>query len=222
VRLSAVVPAFHEPAIGALVAQLRNECDEVLVVDGGSTDDTAALAQAAGAVLVGCDRGRGRQLDAGIGAANGDVLWFVHADSTLPPGAGAAVRHAARVHPWGCFAVRVESEDPRLRWCGRYMTVRARRTGSATGDMAIWARRDLIDRVGGFGARGVCEDLDFALRAREVAPCCVLPLRVGTSARRWEAEGVTRTMLRMWAVRGGFHLGLPDRTLTAMYRRNPR
>ncbi len=222
-RLSVIVPVLDEATIiGGLVSRLAPDVHEVVVADGGSVDGTADLAAAAGAKVVTGARGRGAQMDAGARAATGDVLWFVHADTTLPPGAALAVRHAAHEAPWGCFAVRVESMDPRLRWCGRYMTARARRLGSATGDMAIWVRREAFFAAGGFGTRDICEDLALTDRLRGQAPPRVIALRVGTSARRWQQEGVTRTMLRMWAVRGGYRLGLPPGWLVPLYRGRPR
>ncbi len=218
-----MVPALDEAeGIGHLVSRLRVEADEVVVADGGSVDGTPALAAAAGAVVISAPRGRGAQLDAGARAATGEVLWFVHADTTVPPGAGAAVRHAAATYAWGCFAVRVESADPRLRWCGRYMTLRARRTGSATGDMGIWARRGAFEEADGFGKSVICEDIQFTDRLRRRHSWAVIPLRLGTSARRWEANGQTLTMLRMWAVRAGFRLGLPEGWLVGVYRGRPR
>lgn len=222
-RLSIVIPVLDESGvIRDVVARARGEADEVVVCDGGSTDATLDLARHAGSVVCSAPRGRGRQLDHGAAAASGDVLLFLHADTLLPPGAGAAVLWAAAHSGWGCFSVRIESTDPRLRWCGRYMTTRARQTGSVTGDMAIWCRRAWYDQVGGFGPRGVCEDLDFAQRLRAIAPGLVLPLRVGTSARRWEAEGVTQTILRMWMVRSAFYAGASESTLARLYRSRPR
>lgn len=222
-RISAVVPVLDEEArVGTLVARLRSEADEVIVVDGGSGDATSAVAEAAGAVVIASARGRAAQCNAGAAAAGGDVAWFVHADTTVPSGAGAAIRAAARSARWGCFAVRVESDDWRLRWCGRWMTGRARRGGSCTGDMAPWFRADFFREVGGFPAWPVLEDLGLSDAARARAPCAVLPLRVGTSARRWEAEGIGRTVLRMWAARGAYRVGVPVDPIARWYRTHPR
>lgn len=222
-RISIVIPALNEAAgIAVLVERARLEADEVVVCDGGSLDNTVTLAKAAGAIVCQSEPGRGRQLDAGAAVASGEILWFLHADSALPPGAGAAVRWGASTGPWGCFGVRIESDDYRLRWCGRYMTLRARKNGSVTGDMGIWCRREMWSSTGGFGTRRVGEDLAFSRLLRQIEPGNVLPLRIGTSARRWDAEGVTRTMLRMWMVRGAFYAGVPDAVLVWLYRSAPR
>jgi rSAM/selenodomain-associated transferase 2 len=223
VRISAVVPVLDEErGIAAVVGRLRDESDEVIVVDGGSADATVAAAEAAGATVLVSGRGRGEQCNSGAARSAAEVLWFVHADSVVPPGAGAAIRAAARSSRWGCFAVRVESDDWRLRWCGRWMTARARRGGACTGDMAPWFRADFFRELGGFPRWPVLEDLGISDRARARAPCAVLPLRVGTSARRWEAEGITRTMLRMWAVRGAYRAGVPVDPIARWYRTHPR
>lgn len=221
--ISAIVPVLNEAtALPALLVRLRLEAEEVIVVDGGSTDDTVEIARSAGVTVLTMGGGRGPQLNAGAGQATGDLLWFVHADSEVPPGSGAAIAHAARTHRWGCFHVRVLSSDPRLRWAGRWMTARARRTGSCTGDMGIWATRGLFVEVGGFPAWPALEDIAFSDAARARAPAGIVPLRFGTSARRWDAEGQTQVMLRMWAIRVGYRLGVPPMTLTTWYRSAPR
>lgn len=222
-RLSIVIPALNEArAIASMVERARLEADEVVVCDGGSLDNTVALAKAAGAIVCQSAPGRGVQLDTGAAAATGEILWFLHADSALPPGAGAAVRWGATTSLWGCFSVRIESDDYRLRWCGRYMTLRARKNGSVTGDMGIWCRREAWISGGGFGQRRVGEDLAFSAHLRRMEPGTVLPLRIGTSARRWEANGVARTMLRMWLVRSAFYAGVSDEILLRLYRSAPR
>jgi rSAM/selenodomain-associated transferase 2 len=213
--LSAVIPTLDEAALlPALLAALRPQVDEIVVVDGGSRDGTAALAHEAGARVVTTRPGRAHQLDTGAAAARGDRLWFVHADTLLPEAAGRALRAAAP--RWGCFAVRIASDDVRLRFSGAWMTARARLTGSCTGDMAIWCDRALFERLGGFATPAAFEDLDFADRARSAEPWAVLDPAVTTSARRWERNGVGRTIVSLWALRLGHRLGLdPERLARA-------
>lgn len=211
-RLSAIIPTLNEArALPGLLAALREEVDEVVVADGGSTDGT----DFGGAVVVRSERGRGRQLNAGARAATGDVFWFLHADSGVPAGAGAAIR--ASTAEWGCFRVKVDSPALPLRSTGRMMTLRARLTGSCTGDMGIWARRSLFEAVGGFPDWPLCEDLAWTDRARRLARAEVLAPRLRTSARRWEKHGVVSTMLRMWMVRAGYRLGQDPASLVRWY-----
>lgn len=212
------MPVLDEAArLPGMVRRLREEADEVVVVDGGSADGSLAVAEAAGARGLRAPRGRGRQLHAGALAARGEVVWFVHADTRVPAGAGEALRAAAAREGWGCFATRVESADPRLRVCGAWMTARARRTGVCTGDMGMWLRREVYDDVGGFPPWAAFEDLELADRARARHRWAVVDLPLGTSARRWERDGVSRTILRMWALRAGFRLGVDPALLARAY-----
>ncbi|MDP2313314.1 MAG: glycosyl transferase, partial [Pseudomonadota bacterium] len=153
-------------------------------------------------------------------AARGSVLWYLHADTGVPSGALAALR--ASTAPWGCFAVALDSHDPRLRCTAFVMNARARLTGSATGDMAIWARRTLVDAIGGWPALAAFEDLAFTDRARAHARFEVLGPPVTTSARRWEARGVTRTMVEMLALRGAYRAGVDPARLARLYEAGAR
>lgn len=221
--LSVVVPTLDEEArIGALVSILYPQADEVVVSDGGSRDQTCGLAEAAGARVVEGPRGRGPQLDRGAAAARGDLLWFVHADAEVPAGLGPAVERAAEIAPWGACETRIDSADLRLRWTAFVMTCRARWTGAMTGDMGIWAQRELFERLGGFGSLPALEDLDFTDRARAVAPWTLASPPLGTSARRWTARGINRTMARMLGLRLAYRLGASPMRLARLYRSAPR
>lgn len=218
--MSGVVPVLDEAAtLPGLLRSLGREVDEVVVADGGSTDGSVDLALAAGARVVHGRPGRGPQLNAGAGAARGEVFWFVHADTGVPPGAGRALRTAAGRVPWGCFSTRIDSGDPRLRFCGRWMTWRARLSGSCTGDMGMWCTRRAWEELGGFPPWLAFEDLDLSDRARARFAWAVVEPALTTSARRWEVRGVNRTILRMWALRAGFRLGVDPGLLGQGYGR---
>lgn len=219
--ISAIVPTLDEAAtIGPLVGALRAMVDEVVVSDAGSGDGTVDVARAAGALVVTGARGRGPQMDLAATAARGERLWFVHADSALPAGCGEALRHARG--PWGCFETRIDSEDPRLRFTGAWMSKRARRSGACSGDMGIWSDRPFFESLGGFGSLPAFEDLAFADRARRAHPCEVLQPTLGTSARRWTTDGVNRTILQFWLLRLGYRAGLDPIRLSRAYRSRPR
>jgi len=222
-RLSAVIPTLDEAVrIGSLVARLIEECDEVVVSDGGSDDDTVARARASGALVVQGGPGRGPQLHRGALAAAGEVLWFVHADAVVPAGAGQALRAVAAARAWGSFQVSVDSRDPRLRFTASWMNHRASLTGSCTGDMGMWTRRSFYETLGGFDGLGAFEDLEFSDRARRYADHGQVPMALGLSSRRWKGEGTTRTILRMWRLRLAYRLGGDPRELSASYTTRPR
>lgn len=212
--LAVVIPCLNEVGrIGGLVASLLAEVDELIVVDGGSSDGSAARAAEAGARVILAPRGRGRQLHVGALAARSRILWFLHADSVAPPAAAATLRAAGDPERWGCFEVAIDSADPRLRLTAAWMNRRAHRSGWCTGDMGIWVGAALYCQLGGFPVEEGLEDMAFCQRALGVRGPLVLPAPLGLSARRWQERGIGSTILRLWALRLGFHLGLPPALL---------
>lgn len=221
--VSIVVPTLDEaPGIAAhLVAlgPLRAAGAEVIVVDGGSADGTAERAAPLADVVLQAPRGRASQLNAGARAARGDVLLFLHADTSLPPTALEAVTAALgpEGRRWGRFDVTIAGSSPLLRVVAWSMNLRSRLGGIATGDQAIFVRRDAFEAVGGFPALPLMEDVAMsrALRAHGHPAC--LRLRVVTSGRRWEGRGVVRTIVLMWILRAGFWLGIDPARLARRY-----
>jgi rSAM/selenodomain-associated transferase 2 len=218
-RVSAVIPALDEAETIALaVTAARAHADEVVVVDGGSRDATAALAAEAGALVLRAPRGRASQMNAGAARATGDVLLFLHADCRLPAEAGRALRDAAsRGARWGRFDVELDSPRRSLAVVGAAMNLRSRLTGIATGDQAIFVDRALWDALGGYAPIPLMEDVELCARARRVARCACLRERVTVSARRWESRGVARTVVEMWAWRAAYALGASPSTLHRLY-----
>jgi rSAM/selenodomain-associated transferase 2 len=222
-RLSIVVPALDEAAnlarlLPGLVAREREA--EVLVVDGGSADESrAVVARVPGVRWVSASRGRARQMNAGARAAHGDVLLFLHADTMLPDGAGAAVL-AALADPavvGGRFDVRLDSRRPLLALVGWLMNRRSRLTGISTGDQAIFVRRAVFDALGGYPDIPLMEDVELTRRLKRRGRLAALGLRVVTSARKWENEGVTRTIGLMWTLRLLYALGVAPARLHRWY-----
>ncbi|MBL8617164.1 MAG: TIGR04283 family arsenosugar biosynthesis glycosyltransferase [Deltaproteobacteria bacterium] len=222
--LCAVVPTWNEAErIGPLLGALRAEVDELVVVDGHSEDETAPRAVAGGARVVHAARGRAAQLQAGVEASRAPLLWFVHADSAVWPGSGAAIKAAAGAADWGCLQVEIDDPDPRLRFTAWWMNARARHVRSATGDMGVWARRSALASVGGWPQVALCEDLALCAALRPAFAFAALSQPIGTSARRWRGAGVQRTILTMWAVRAAWQLGAPPAALAWLYEgRRPR
>jgi rSAM/selenodomain-associated transferase 2/rSAM/selenodomain-associated transferase 1 len=209
-------------ALGRLQA-LRASGVELLVVDGGSADGTAAQARPLCDRLFVAPRGRGRQMHEGAMVARGEVLLFLHADTVLPANALEAIRRAvAAGAAWGRFDVIIEGRSPLLRLVGAMMNLRSRLTGIATGDQAIFATRAAYEAAGGFPDIPLMEDIAFtaALRRRH-RPAC-LRARVRTSGRRWEKHGVWTTIFRMWSLRLRYFLGADPRQLAIDYGYRPR
>jgi rSAM/selenodomain-associated transferase 2 len=226
-RLALIVPVLDEAASieAALrpLAPLRARGTRVIVVDGGSSDGTAARAAPLADRVLGAPRGRATQMNAGARcdeAAAADVLLFLHADTRLPDDADLILRHAlaASGRCWGRFDVRLDAPDWRLRLVETLMNWRSRLTGIATGDQAIFVTRAAFERLGGFAPLPLMEDIDFSRRARRLSKPLALRHRVTTSARRWQRHGVWRTVLLMWRLRLAYFLGADPASLAQRYR----
>ena len=220
-RLSLVIPALDEAAgiqssLRAL-QPLRARGAEVIVVDGGSTDATAALAAPLADRVLAAPRGRARQMNAGAAAASGEALVFLHADTRLPADADRLVAAALERHAWGRFDVDIDSRRASLRIVAAMMNLRSRLTGIATGDQAIFATAGAFRRIGGFPEIALMEDVAFSALARRLAPPACLRERVLTSGRRWEKHGVLRTIVLMWRLRAAFAMGADPDTLARRY-----
>jgi rSAM/selenodomain-associated transferase 2 len=184
----------------------------VIVVDGGSEDATAELAAGRCDCLVLAPRGRAVQMNAGARAAKGEVLLFLHADTRLPAGAEDLVMR----HLWGRFDVEIVSDHPLLKVVAWSMNLRSRVTGIATGDQAIFVRREAFP---GFPELPLMEDIAFSkAMKRRSRPAC-LREKVTTSGRRWESRGVLRTILLMWQIRALYALGASPEELARRYAR---
>ncbi len=211
--ISIIVPVLNEAqsiaAALAALAPFRERGHEVIVVDGGSDDDTVALAMPRADRVLVAPRGRASQMNAGAQVAGGGVLLFLHADTRLPEHADRIILDGlnAMGRSWGRFDVRIEGKSRLLAVVGFLMNIRSRLTGIATGDQAIFVQRDLFRIIGGFAPIALMEDLaiSLALKGRS-APLC-LRERVVTSGRRWERHGVIRTILKMWWLRLRYFFG---------------
>ena len=224
-RLSVVVPVLDEAAgiaatLGRL-APLRAAGHEVVVVDGGSRDATAALAAPLADRVFAAPRGRASQMNAGAAVATGEVLLFLHADTRLPHRADRLVLDglAAGGRAWGRFDVRIEGAHPLLRLVGWLMNRRSRWTGIATGDQAMFVRRDAFDAAGGFPPLALMEDVALSARLKRISPPLCIAERAITSGRRWASQGVVRTILLMWWLRLRYFLGASPERLARSYRR---
>jgi rSAM/selenodomain-associated transferase 2 len=223
-KLSIIVPVLNEAnelpvLLARLLPLLRHGC-EVIIVDGGSEDGSADIAQCAGFTVILAPRGRARQMNAGASRAHGETLLFVHADTQLPDGAGVLVAQALSggTYLWGRFDVRIIGRSSMLRVVSHMMNLRSRLSGIATGDQAMFVTRDAFDAVGGFPDQPLMEDVELSARLRTISrPACIARC-VATSGRRWEARGVWRTIILMWRLRWDYWRGVPVQQLAEAYR----
>lgn len=205
--LSVVVPVLNEAAyIERALTGLARTCPgaEVIVVDGGSTDGTPDLVRRFPRVtLIEAARGRARQMNAGARIAAGSAFLFLHADTALPPGAQAVIERALRVPGvvGGRFDVRFDNPRPIFTLIAAMMNLRSRLTGICTGDQALFVGRRAYEALGGYPDIPLMEDIAFSRRLKRRGRIVCLRLRVVTSARKWEGEGVLRTIVLMWRLR---------------------
>ena len=222
-KISIIVPALNEAeGIAAALtglASLRKRGHEVIVVDGSSSDKTAARSRGAADRVVAAPRGRASQMNAGAALAQGEVLLFLHADTRLPENADARILQglAASGRAWGRFDVHIEGKSRLLPVIAFFMNLRSRATGIATGDQAIFVRRDAFRRIGGFPPLELMEDIALSRSLKRVSrPLCLADKAV-TSGRRWERRGVLRTVLLMAWLRLAFFFGAAAAKLARLY-----
>jgi rSAM/selenodomain-associated transferase 2 len=217
VRISVIIPTLREVdsvARAVVSAQQTLEPFEVIVVDAGSDDGTREAAESVGALVITAPGSRAIAMRTGALQARGDALLFLHADTTLPAGAGDAVRDALTHGGGGAFRVRYDDGRPFLRSLG---DLRLRFRGPVYGDQAIFVTRAAYDRIGGYRALPIMEDYDFALRLRHDGHFSLLPLYVETAARRHRGHGAFWTLARMWTIQGLYRAGVSPDRLARMY-----
>ena len=226
--LSIIVPVLNEArgicqTLQAL-APLRARGVQVIVVDGGSTDDTVQQARlvcdAAAWQVIESPAGRAAQMNAGAKVASAATLLFLHADTVLPAAADILVARALNrgTHQWGRFDVRIAGKHRMLRVVAAFMNRRSRWSGIATGDQALFMTRAAFDQVGGFPPQALMEDIEISKRLLQLSRPDCLAARVVTSGRRWETRGVWRTIVLMWRLRFAYWWGASPQRLAELYR----
>ena len=224
-RISVVIPVLNDAAAlrqaAPFLTLLRARGHESIVVDGGSSDGSVAVARSLADHVLESAAGRARQMNAGAAVARHSMLWFVHADTRVEVEALNALESMAGDVRWGRFDVDLDAPEWAFRIIGGLMNWRSRVSGVATGDQAIFVPSDLFASVNGYLAIDLMEDiaLSRALKTQS-APVC-LRVRVSASARYWKKNGIVRSVLTMWGLRLAYRLGAHPARLHALYYGRP-
>ena len=225
-RLTIIIPALDEAAIIAAALQavkpLRARGAEVIVVDGGSSDSTIALARPLADRVIAGPRNRGAAMNAGASLGSGDAFVFLHADTSLPKDADHLIAAALSYHRcWGRFDLRIAGRHRLLGFVARMINWRSRLTGIATGDQAIFVSREAFWSLGGFPDLPLMEDIALSRKLKaHCRPICIAQ-PVVTSGRRWDERGLCRTIVLMWRLRLAYYLGAQPARLALRYGRIP-
>ena len=220
-HISIIIPTLNES--DSLYATLHDlqagiedpEQVEIIISDGGSQDDTLDQAREFTDKLVSGKKGRALQMNLGAEHANGEWLVFLHADTRLPADWIKLIDQSNS--PWGRFDLRLSGCHRLLRVVETGINWRSRLTSVATGDQVMFFRRDFFRQLGGFPAIPLMEDVALSKRARKLcAPACIRQ-PVISSSRRWEENGILRTIVLMWLLRFAYWIGVKPASLQRWY-----
>jgi rSAM/selenodomain-associated transferase 2 len=221
--LSIIIPTLNEDDIITDTLErlqvLREAGHEVIVVDARSFDNTYGLAAPLADSVLLADEGRGWQMNAGAEYANNDILLFLHADTILPDNADKLINQALQEDDksWGRFDVKLSGKAWLLRIVEGMMNWRSCFTGIATGDQAIFVKASTFKQIGEYADIPIMEDIDLTRRLKRIKRPVCIKTPVITSSRRWEENGIIRTILLMWSLRLAYALGVSPETLKKYY-----
>ncbi|YAF94760.1 MAG: TIGR04283 family arsenosugar biosynthesis glycosyltransferase [Nodularia sp. CChRGM 3473] len=221
--ISIIIPTFNEAKnIQAAIACTQPSTNvEVIVVDGGSQDDTVSIAESLGVKVISSSPGRAMQMNAGAMAASGEILLFLHADTQLPLGFDVMIRTAVP-QPGivaGAFALRIDAPVLALRWVEWGVNWRSHFCQMPYGDQAIFLKKAVFQQIGRFPELPILEDFELMRRLKRTGRIVILPIPVITSARRWLQKGVLQTTLLNQIVIVAYFLGVAPERIRSWYRR---
>lgn len=220
-KLSVIIPTLNEQeALPRTLEDLGNIAGiEVIISDGGSTDNTVDVCRGVAKVISSVP-GRGRQLNAGAAEASGDILLFLHADTILSENWNDKILSALsnKEVVGGAFSLSIDSDRLSHKIISSAANIRSKITGVPYGDQGIFARRSIFEKIGGFKEIPIMEDVDLMRRLKKVGRVVLLRDKVKTSARRWEKEGVVYTTIRNWLLICLYYMGVPPDRLYRLYK----
>jgi len=223
VKVSIIVPVLNEDQnLAGFLSQLqpfRYSGHEIIVVDGGSTDNSLMIANDSADTVIVSKAGRALQMNNGASVATGDIFLFLHADTVLPANALEHILPFDRNDTlWGRFDIRLSSNNIIYRFIEWFVNFRSRLTSIATGDQAIFVQRELFEKINGFPEIVLMEDIALSRLLKKISSPLCLKQKVITSSRRWESNGVVATIFLMWKLRLYYFLGVSPEKLSQLYR----
>jgi len=217
--LSIIIPTLNEATrVERLLQSLAGlNHIEVIVVDGGSLDSTVLLARLYADIVIETHAGRAWQMNQGAQIASGDILWFLHADSIIPAHAVKTIDNACKKKAWGRFDIRLSGKQRLLKWVSFMMNKRSCLTQIATGDQGLFVHADLFHQIGGFPNIPLMEDIAISHRLKRKTRMCCLHSTLTTSSRRWQQNGILKTIILMWSLRLAYTIGISPEILYRIY-----
>ena len=221
-KISIIIPVINEERnLSATLKSLqlfRSQGHEIIVVDGGSVDNSVSIAQDNADTVIVSQPGRAIQMNNGASVATGDVFLFLHADTFLPVEAEALITKVAGDSFWGYFDIRLSGNNIVFRLIEWLINHRSRLSSIATGDQAIFVTRNIFHNVGAYPEIKLMEDIEISRLLKRIVTPIRLRAPVLTSSRRWEEKGITSTVLLMWRLRLLYFFGVSPDKLSRMYR----
>lgn len=219
--LSIIIPVLNEAETIARCLRplqgLRKDGHEVIVVDGDSRDNSVALAGPLCDKVLSSRPCRAIQMNAGAGEAAGDYLLFLHADTFLPADIRPLISLAEK-RAWGRFDIHLSGQAWGFRVIETCINLRSRLSGIATGDQALFIQHELFNEIGGFPELALMEDIAISKLLKKISRPICLPARVESSSRRWEKNGLIKTILTMWLLRALYFFGCDPARLARHYQ----
>ncbi len=224
-KISIIIMTLNEEElVGGLLLSLRNiEDTEIIISDGGSIDRTCRVASKYTDKIIRGERGRGRQLNAGAALATGDILWFLHVDSTPPDNFKHHILTTVEKPgvAGGAFTLQIDSVMSSLNFISRVVKLRSLISGIPYGDQGIFVKRHIFEKMNGFKNIPLLEDIEFGRRLKKEGRIEIIKPKILTSARAWEKYGILRTTLRNWVYVTLFFMGYsPYKLYERYYRKN--
>ncbi len=220
-KLSVIVPAFNESrVIEKTLSKIQGFAPfEIIVSDGGSSDETRSIVTKLGIKIVDAPQGRAAQMNAAAEVANGDILWFLHADSIVEPTGYEKMLQvmSSKEFIGGAFSLDIASSKRSLKFISMVATLRSKYLGLTYGDQGIFVHKKVFRQMGGYKNLPICEDLEFFQRLRREGKIAILDEKASTSARRWLSEGIVYATLRNWLIASLFIMGFPPKVLSRWY-----